>query len=300
MQRIIIRKRIDRRILALVLAGVVALPLIGTRVIYELRYWHECRQTEREILRGDRSAAGLRLDRLTERYGLRPDVLALVCDLQLEAAKRDGDVQKLQRVLAASAWIEKIQWRRDPRLDYWRGWTARLAGAGHEETAYAALRRWQQAGHPSLEVSEALYALALSTRRFAEAEAEAETLARLDPTNAAYPLRKAEVALAMGERVRAKVLLRDLVFQAAPTGESARHRARMLIATLRELRLPEEVEFVYTWLVERSGRDPEWVASYGLWLVEQNQIPKARNMLWLAVLSNQTNQPLRDALAKTL
>jgi len=296
-EHVVIRKKIDPKALLWILFALAAIPWLSYRALYEINFQRALADARALFERKAYAESEARLGSILKTWGPRSRALAFEVELQCRLGMMEDSPRRWHRVLQATAELGRSWFSSGVAYEYARGLAYFNLGPDTYLDGIQALGRARPPAALEAERSELLYTMCLAKKRFNDAETHALRLVALHPDEPEYRIRKVLVDLARGEKLRAQGELKDLLVT-VPNGPSLRRTARLLLNLLGEFQLPEEKQFVYLYLLHRMPDDTEWISDYGAFLFQNNQIYKARTLVYEALLKSQTNLVLRQSLAR--
>ena len=300
MKHIIVRKKIDLKVVFYLAVAIVAVPFLFYQFVLAVRFTRDFNESKRLLNNRSYSASFDKLKSIYQTYGLKNRALHLEMDLLSEWNAGKENVGNTQRLLQIASLLSHSQWWPDSRLSYYRGRAYYQLGADYFDAALRELGDYEKKyprSDEALLIANMCFEMSLAKDYLADAEREADRLIRLDPKNLEYPIKKVAVVLKKGEKLRARELLHGIVFTYV-YGAELKSSARMLLSLLTEFRLIEDKDFLYTYLLDKSNRELSWVMEYSQFLFENKQIVKARTLLAQALAEDRNNREIYQLLAK--
>ncbi len=300
MKHVIVRKKIDLKVVFYLAVAIVAIPFLFYQFVLTVRMSRDLNESKRLLNLRSYPAAWDKLKQVHQTYGLKKKALMIELNLLSEYAAANENVGYAQRLLQIARILDEASWWPDHRLSYFRGRAYYQLGQDYYDAALRELGIYEKRfpkDENALLIARMRFEMALSKNYLAEAEKEADRLIRLDPKNLEYPIQKVAVVLKKGEKLRARQLLHGIVFSYV-YGDELKTSARLLLNLLTEFNLVEDKDFLYTYLMEKSNRELSWVMEYSQFLFENKQVIKARNLLAGALSENKNTQEIYQLLAK--
>lgn len=297
MEHVIIRKPIRLQVVIYILVALAGIPAVSYKILYEVKFRSAMSEVRSLFEEKRYPECEARLSSLLLRYGPRTEALRFDLELSARLAFLDNHAPKWYKVLQLAALLEDRFGVSKTELALARGDAYFHLGHDHYDQGILAYKSVTIPKVREAEITDHLYVMALARRHWKEAETQAARLAAMYPGDPEYRLRQVLVDLARGEKLRAQESLKSLLVT-VPAGPALKRSSKLLLALLTEFSLTEERRFVHLYLLHQCPDDPEYIADYGNFLFQNQQIYPARTLVWEAIKKNQTNLLLRQTLAR--
>lgn len=281
MNRIIIRKKISPKSAFYVLMTLIIIPILYFQYSYQNKYNEYTEKLNGLLNEKDITGFAAAIEEHFQKLGSTKKTLLLYLEYLEQKAHLENDPANWQQVIKTVCFLENHYYFVPQSTILLKAKAFFHLGTNSYNQSIVTLDTidfLKKKSQFNLSEIQMAYTMYKSISRYREAEELINYLITNDPENILFQIELASFYIKKSKNTKARQLLKEIVFSTSYNLQ-IKKAAISLIDLTKELAIYGEVDYLYTYIIEKSNFDQNFIKSYLQFLKKQNQIKKAHQYI---------------------
>ncbi|HMA99859.1 MAG TPA: hypothetical protein VKS21_02625 [Spirochaetota bacterium] len=292
MQKIIVRKKINKKSAVYILAFLIIVPVL---IMRSFSYYQEktlVSQTRKLLKQNKNGQALTNINLLFKKFNYNKKNLKLL-SLYLKKKASNRQPILLHKVLKYITIIEENSYWQDAELLRQKGKIYYHLGQDYYPCSIRYLEKYLESNTENYEEDlHLLHRMYFTLKDFKKAKVYIKKLVQLNPDKIDLKISQANTYIAEGKLTQARTILEPVVFNNSYTA-SLNQPALLLAEIYGTLKLNSKKEFLLSYMINKSRTNVTIAKKYGMYLYQQGRKYSARRLWYHCYLKNKDDKELR-------